>query len=377
MKKEKIYLNFGAVGKYSDEMIGAVNNLLQFEKKYGGAAIEMIEKREAILHDSRMKFSELLNCDFEEMCVTSNTTEGINIVAYGLDLKLDDEVIVTDEEHYSCMVPWENLVELRGVKVVNISLGNLSDASGNLIKEKFLQCIKASITSKTKAVFLSHVLWTTGIELPIEDVCKLVKSLNSDIVVIVDGAQTVGHIDVDVKRLQCGAYSFTGGKWLNAPTGTGGLYIDKQLMSRIKTVYCGWNSVNYDKNITFREDARRFEVSTRNVAILGGLNAAINIYRSKSLRSCKFDSVNLIKKHLIESGSYDVIAPENKNSIITFKHKNVRCEILHEQLLSEGILCKKVLEKNAIRLCIPVFNSDDLDLKRIYEALEKIEKINA
>jgi len=207
----RVYLNTAMSGLYSNNLIDEINITLNMEKLLGGASQESLSMKEEILLNTRIKISELINSSVHEIVLTSNTTEGVNIVTNGLDLNDADEIIITSHEHYSCLMPWKNLNIYRNVRIKIINVEEIIDATGNLIIERLFKALNKLLSKKTKIVFLSHILYTNGIEMPTLLLSRYLHERNVEL--CVDGAQSVGHIKIDIKALECDYFAFAGSKW--------------------------------------------------------------------------------------------------------------------------------------------------------------------
>lgn len=164
----------------------------------------------------RQQGAELLGCGREDIAITRSTTDGINAVAQGLGLRPGDRVLITDQEHEGGMSGWQFLAARADVGLDVVSL----PPSGN-DNQMVLDGFAAAITPQTRVICVSHVLSSTGLRMPIADISALARSRG--IVCVVDGAQSAGCIEVDVKSLGCHAYATSGHKWLMGPKGNEGL----------------------------------------------------------------------------------------------------------------------------------------------------------
>lgn len=220
-----IYLNTGTLGPCSRRTIGATKKIwehlesfpLQFyAEKF---APELAEK-------TRIIAASFLGCEVDELMMTRSTTDGMNAVVQGLNLKSGDRIITTNQEHEGGLSGWKYLAKYHGVSIDTINIPfEVSDT------DKILESINAAITPATKLVSISHVFSSTGLRLPIAEISSLARSKN--ILCIVDGAQAAGSIKVNVKELGCHAYMASGHKWLMGPKGTGLLYISKDAQDKI------------------------------------------------------------------------------------------------------------------------------------------------
>ncbi len=170
----------------------------------------------------RAKAAAFIGCGKEEVVLTNCTTEGMNWVASGLTFTAGDRVLTTDQEHPGGRVCWDYAVRRHGVvlDVVNIPPGE-NDAQA--IVDRFAK----AITPRTRVLSFSHLLSSTGLRMPVAELSALARKRGC--IAVVDGAQAVGGIDVNVKALGCHVYATSGHKWLMAPKGTGLLYLSDDL----------------------------------------------------------------------------------------------------------------------------------------------------
>ncbi|MCC6245790.1 MAG: aminotransferase class V-fold PLP-dependent enzyme [Gemmatimonadaceae bacterium] len=170
-----------------------------------------------------------IGCATDELVLTNCTTEGINWIAQGLTLAAGDHVLTTDQEHPGGRVAWDYLVRTKGIVLDVVQIA--PDAHD---VRAIVDAFAARITPRTKVLAFSHVLTSSGLRMPVAELCALARSQRC--VSVVDGAQAVGAIAVDVKQLGCDAYATSGHKWLLAPKGTGLLYLNRSLGDAIDPI---------------------------------------------------------------------------------------------------------------------------------------------
>jgi len=177
----------------------------------------------------RAKAAALLGCDLRELVITTSTTEGINWVAQGISLAPGDRILTTDQEHPGGRVGWDFVAKRHGatIDVVAIPPGD-NDAAA--IIERFAKLI----SPRTRVLSFSHVLTSTGLRMPVAELAALARKAGA--ISVVDGAQAVGGIAVDVKQLGCDVYATSGHKWLLGPKGTGLLYLSDSLGDRLELI---------------------------------------------------------------------------------------------------------------------------------------------
>ena len=178
------------------------------------------------LRTFREEIGTLINAPVDELALTQNTTMGMSILANGLDLEPGDEIVTTDQEHGGGISPWILRQRRHGAVVKQVPLGPVIERGPDAVVEAFAD----AITPRTRVVMFSHVTSLLGIKLPARELCALAREHGA--LAIVDGAQAVGQMPVDVKAMGCDAYVTSGHKWLLAPKGTGLLYVRSGVQGR-------------------------------------------------------------------------------------------------------------------------------------------------
>jgi selenocysteine lyase/cysteine desulfurase len=184
---------------------------------------------QALIEDTRTVAAEFLGCDLDELALTTSTTAGMNAIAQGLRLAAGDRVLLTDQEHSGGLHCWQYLARYHGVKldVVPIPRGEFRAA-------ELLAALEKGLHPDTRVISVSHVFSSTGLRMPIAEIAALAKSRR--ILCVVDGAQAVGAIRVNVRDLGCHAYATSGHKWLMGPKGTGLLFVAKDSQPVIRPI---------------------------------------------------------------------------------------------------------------------------------------------
>ncbi len=203
----------------------------------------------------------------DEIVLTKNTTESINIVANGLDWKKGDKVVTTLIEHHSNFITWLRLRKRFGIKVEVIK----PDKEGIFDFKSF----EEAIDDKTKLVAMTHISNVLGVITPVEKISELAH--DHEALFLVDGAQSVPHLKVDVQKIGCDYLAFSGHKMLG-PTGIGVLYMKKDLIERTQPLCIGGGTITKVSSDFYRliEDSRKFEAGTPAIAEAIGLGAAID-----------------------------------------------------------------------------------------------------
>ncbi|HVT40434.1 MAG TPA: aminotransferase class V-fold PLP-dependent enzyme [Gemmatimonadaceae bacterium] len=186
-------------------------------------------EQERAMDEVRTNAARFIGCKTDELVLTNCTTEGMNWVAEGLALTAGDRVLTTDQEHPGGRVCWDYVVRRHGV-VLDIVPIPPGENDGQAIIDRFAK----RITPRTRVLSFSHLLSSTGLRMPVAELAALARTRAC--IAVVDGAQAVGGVAVDVKALRCHVYATSGHKWLLAPKGTGLLYLSEELGKTIDPI---------------------------------------------------------------------------------------------------------------------------------------------
>lgn len=333
---------------------------------------------------ARARVCELINAKSEaEVIFTRNTTEGINAVASGIKWKKGDKVVTTLLEHHSNLIVWQRLrrlgVELEIVKPSEEGLLDIRD-------------FKKAIDDKTRLVALAHVSNVLGVILPVEDVAEIAHKCGAE--VLVDAAQSVPHMDVDVEKLGCDYLAFSGHKMLG-PTGIGVLYAREEVLRTLEPLCIGGGTIEEVTSTNYKldEPPARFEAGTPPIAEAIGLGEAVSY-----LTKIGFDSIVKHEKSLIESTyrglanvrGVEVYGPSDvskKSGIISFNVKGMNphdvAAILDESaniMVRSGHHCAMPLHKEllnrpegSVRASVYVYNTQG-EVERLVETVAEIAK---
>ena len=303
----------------------------------------------------------------KEIIFTSGTTDSLNKIVFGFFrkyLKENDEILLTKGEHASNVLPWFELAEELNLKISYIPLNNL---------EVTLDNVKKSITDKTKVISIAHVTNVVGDVRPVKEIIKYAH--NNGILVILDGAQSVAHMNIDVQDLDVDFLAFSAHKMLG-PTGVGVIYGKEELLNNMYPIIFGGGmntSFQFDGTRIYKDIPTCFEAGTPNIAGVIGFGEAI-----KYLNKIGIDKINDyeqdLKKYAIsklKTVKDIIIYNENSQSgIITFNIKDMFAQDLAIYLnkynicIRAGNHCAKILKdeigiKNTCRISLYFYNTKE------------------
>lgn len=380
------YLDNGATTQKPESVVRSICGY------YGGCnanphrgVYELSVKATQIYEDARINVKNFIHAHaHEEIIFTKNATESLNLVAYsyGLNnLHSGDEILITIAEHHSNLVPWQRVAQATGAKLNYIYLapdGNLSQAD-----------IDSKLSKRTKILAVTQISNVLGL---VNDVKKLAAQAHEvGAVVVVDGAQSVPHIPVDVQDLDADFLAFSGHKMLS-PMGIGVLYGKRKILEEMPPFLSGGDMIEYveEQMTTYAELPQKFEAGTQNVGGAAGLSAAIDY-----LQGVGFDTVERIEHDLTSYAIaelkkipyvelYGCDAP-NKVGIVTFNVKDVHPHDVATILDAQGVAIRaghhcaqplmKFLGQNSTCRASFYFYNTRRDVERLVEAIQKVRGI--
>jgi L-cysteine/cystine lyase len=253
------YLNAGSRGPLAQPTIDAMEARSRFDQEHGRGGKKWYDSMFALRTRVREKLAATIGAAPDGVALTSSTTDGCNIVLAGLGLQPDDEVVTTDSEHPGLLLP----LHASGA-TVRVAEVTTRPTSGTL------EAIREQVTPRTRLLALSHVLWTTGQVMPVHELKR-----ETGLPVLVDGAQSVGAIPVDVGELDF--YTVSCQKWLCGPEPTGALYVrDPERLRVALPTYFSQRTFERDGSFVPQERALRFDFGWIATAALAGLDAALD-----------------------------------------------------------------------------------------------------
>ena len=321
LKEGRIYMDSTATSLTPEPVL---TKMLEYYHEYRANVGRGIYKASQVATDefegARIKIAKMINAKPNEIIFVRNTSEGLNLIANGLSLKKGEKVVTTIQEHHSNFIIWLRIRERIGnaLNVVN------SDIYGNFDLSDF----EGIIDRKTRLVSITHVSNVLGVTTPVKEIAKVAH--NKGALLLVDGAQSVPHMKIDVKDLGCDFLAFSGHK-MCGPTGAGAIYIREELQDMVEPLCIGGGTVEdvgVDK-YTLKKGPAKFEAGTPAIAEAIGMGEAasyLNNIGMQNIMSHEQDLTRCMLKGL--SGIphvtlYGPTDPAKKTGILSFNLGNL------------------------------------------------------
>lgn len=315
--KPLVYFDNGATTQKPRQVIDAIVNYYSEHNANIHRGVHTLSREATeLFEEARKTVSKFIGAETEEIVFTAGTTDSINIVAAGLNLPVGSEIIITEMEHHSNILPWQLWCEKNEGKLKVIPV----EEDGTLD----IGLLESLITPQTKVLAVTHVSNTLGVINPVDALIKIAKQY--DLIVLVDGAQSVPHMKIDVKELGADFYVFSGHK-VYAPTGTGVLWMNKQWVGKLKLSRSGGGTiktVSFDKT-DYVEGALRYEPGTPNIEGVLGLASAlkyVNEIRIEKIAKHEHTLLKYATERLNEIPEVEIYANHlEKAAVISFNVK--------------------------------------------------------
>lgn len=342
------YLNAGTDGPLPAAAVSAAAAELQREAREGRTWAHF-QRRQELGGQLRDAYADVLGCEPEDLALTTCTSEGIAQVIDSLDLRPGDEILTSDQEHPGLLGALGAARELRRVSVRAVPLEEIAGA--------------LDPGGATRLVACSHVGWVSGS-------CAPAELAELEVPVLLDGAQGVGAVPVDVRALGCDAYAGAGQKWMCGPDGTGMLYLSPNLRARLGVRRRGYaNLADPDAGLDAHPhgDARAFDTMSLSAEALACALAAARVLAAAgwpAVHGRARELAGVLARRLREHGR--LIAPRGQTTLVSFDSPDPEAE---RALLAEaGVIVRNIPGTPWLRASVGAWNDED-DLDRLLAAL--------
>jgi L-cysteine/cystine lyase len=339
------YLNAGTEGPLPQQAADAVHERIAAEVEGGRCGTAYMTSIRELAAELRQGYARVLNADPTDVALTGSTTDGVNTILSGLDLRAGDEVITSDEEHPGLLAPLGRL-RRQGVKVTVAPFAEIAQA----------------VTPSTRLVACSHVSWVGGQVVDTEALAQ------TGVPFLLDAAQGIGAVPVDVQALGCAFYAGSGQKWLCGPEGSGALYVRRDQLDQLTAPWPGYMAVADPKNALDSppaEDAARLDHG-----FPPGMRSAWALASLGVLESAGWEWVHtraaVLAAHLAEALAAKglEVAPRGRSTLVSWGAQDAEAEVA--RLAEEGLVVRSIPTHGLVRASIGAWSSEE-ELARLVE----------
>jgi len=355
--KQKGYFNFGGQGPLSPQTLSAIEQGYEKIQKQGPFSQSVNGWLQEESTNTRQAIAQELGTTPETITLTENVTVGCNIALWGLSWQKQDHILLSDCEHPGIIATIQEIAYRFGI---NYSTCPIMDT---LNQGNPTAVIQQHLRENTKLVVLSHLLWNTGQVLPLKAITEICHQ--QGVKVLVDAAQSVGSLPLDLPHTGVDFYAFTGHKWLCGPAGVGGLYVSKPSFSALRPTFIGWRGINLDdrgKPVSYKEDGRKFEVATAAYPQYMGLTSAIEQHHQWGTATERYHKICELSKILWErlsnlKGIHCLRTSPPEAGLVSFQLENISHKPFVTELEKEGFLLRTLADPDCIRACVHYFTT--------------------
>ena len=302
----KVYFNYGGQGPLPTPSLDAINASWQRIQELGPFTTDIWPYISAEVNKTRGRLARLCNVPAHRLALSENVTTGCVLPLWGLPLEAGDHILISDCEHPGVVAACHELARRRQLQVNTLPVKQLRlgrDEQAQTDRD-VLAAIEQQLTSRTRLVVLSHLLWNTGQQMPIAAVAAQLRQHATQPYLLVDAAQSVGQIPVAEAAQAADIYAFTGHKWACGPEGLGGVAISERMLTEAHPTVIGWRSLQDETRAVaddpdpFHHDSRRFEVATSCVPLMAGLRCSLDLLEQEGSDGDRLERIRTLSTHL-------------------------------------------------------------------------------
>jgi L-cysteine/cystine lyase len=302
----KVYFNYGGQGPLPTPSLDAINASWKRIQELGPFTTDIWPYISTEVNKTRGRLARLCNVPAHRLALSENVTTGCVLPLWGLPLEAGDHILISDCEHPGVVAACHELARRRQLQVNTLPVKQLRlgrDEQAQTDRD-VLAAIEQQLTSRTRLVVLSHLLWNTGQQMPIAAVAAQLRQHATQPYLLVDAAQSVGQIPVAEAAQAADIYAFTGHKWACGPEGLGGVAISERMLTEAHPTVIGWRSLQDETRAVaddpdpFHHDSRRFEVATSCVPLMAGLRCSLDLLEQEGSDGDRLERIRTLSTHL-------------------------------------------------------------------------------
>jgi L-cysteine/cystine lyase len=329
---------------------------------------------ESVVQQTRQDLATLLGTTPATITLTENVTAGCNIPLWGLDWQAGDHILLSDCEHPGVIAIIREVQRRYDLEVsVCPLLETLNDGDPVTVLRQHLR-------PRTRLVVLSHILWNTGQVLPLKAIAQTCRAFEArqPLRLLVDAAQSVGVLPLNLPASGVDFYAFTGHKWLSGPEGVGGLYISAEALAELHPTLIGWRGILMDGEgnpTDWKPDGRRFEIATSAYPLLAGLSAALRTQaewgdaQARYQRLCQMSCMLWQKLQTIPTVQCLKTSPP-ESGLVSFQLRQGEPADLVKALETQGLLVRLILQPRCVRACTHYLTLES-EVDRLVQAIKQ------
>jgi L-cysteine/cystine lyase len=378
----KAYFNYGGQGPMPQAALDAILDAYQQIQSQGPFGLKTSELVARSSNLTRQAIASELGVTADTIALTENVTAGCNIALWGLNWQPGDRILLSDCEHPGVIASIKEICRRFQVVV------DLFPLMATLNTGDPVAVVTAHLQPQTRLVVLSHVLWNTGQVLPLAEIAAGIRQYSQvnrvstgedqpTIRILVDAAQSVGLLPLNLAQLGIDFYAFTGHKWWCGPEGVGGVYIHPEALASLEPTFIGWRSLDYSRSdLPLVNDARRYEVATSAYPLYAGLRAAIATHQAWGSAEHRASKIVSLATYLWEnlqqvSGIKCLNRTAPQSGLVSFQVVAGNHAKLVKNLEDRHFYLRTIVDPDCIRACTHYFTTTT-EIDELIQCLSKL-----
>lgn len=384
--KNKAYFNYGGQGVMPQKALAAIAKSQEYIQEIGPFSDGRNHWVATEAHQTRKAIAFELAVSPETITLTENTTSGCNIALWGLGWQPGDHLLMTDSEHPGVIAA---VAEIQRRFKIEVSICPLIPT---LNQGDAVEAIAQHLRPNTRLLLLSHILWNTGQLLPLDRILQLCHEVNQQpehkgfrnrIKVLIDGAQSVGALPLNISEIDVDFYGFTGHKWWGGPTGVGALYIHPEVQKKLHPTFIGWRGLLFDQSenpLGWKPDGRKFELATSAYPLYTGLREAIALHHQWGTAQERYQRILKLSQYLWEKltnipGILCLRDAPPETGLVSFQLEQkllklgINYETMTQSLENNKIMVRSIPNPHCLRACVHYFTLES-EIDRLVSGIE-------
>ncbi|MGK7900084.1 MAG: aminotransferase class V-fold PLP-dependent enzyme [Hormoscilla sp.] len=353
----KAYFNYGGQGPMPQRAREAIARSYDCIQDRGPFSQQMNDWVDEEKDKTREAIARELQVPAATITLTEDVTVGCNIAMWGIDWRGGDRMLLTDCEHPGIVATAKEISRRFDVEVSTCGV------MATLNQGNPVEVIAGAVQPNTRLIILSHILWNTGQLLPLAEIVNACKSVNGNVKILVDAAQSVGSLPLNLIDEGVDFYAFTGHKWWCGPEGVGGLYVSEEARADLLPTFIGWRGIVTDNSghpVGWKPDGRQYEIATSAYPLYAGLREAIGIHDAWGTVQERYQRICELSAYLWENltqveGVICLRESPPEAGLVSFQLANKKHSQLVNLLETKNIMVRTIRDPDCVRACVHYF----------------------
>ena len=340
----KVYFNYGGQGPLPKPSLEAIIKSWEIIQDIGPFTDNVWDYISKEIISTKILLSKILGVERKNIALSENISTGMILPLWGIKFNSGDEILISDCEHPGIVAACRELCQRNNLKLVILPLQKIKV----LENQSFILEVLKHINKNTKVIIISHILWNFGYEVPLKELRNEINKLENIPYLLVDGAQSFGHIDIYNEVNNSDVYAITSHKWACGPEGLGAFFVSDRFINETNPTIIGWKSLKREQGIyepfnnLYYEDARKFEIATSCIPLLSGFRESLSLLEIDKFNNKRKETI-IAMSNKLWLGLKDLNCPK---LILNYPLSNGIVSFDIEKITNKNVLVKALGKKN-------------------------------